>query len=256
MMAINWAELGDQELIEMFEAAETVLEVTRVIQKSGSNVAEEMLKHTEEFMEWKHVPPGDVYDKSSHSQYYYHAHPKSAPDSDTCDIHDDEHGHFHTFMRGPGIPANVRPKDLPDLNKDLEPGSRDILTHIIGIGMDRQSMPNRLFTVNRWVTGETWFDAPDIIEMMQGFEIDQINPSWPVNLWLSNMMVLLRPMIRNLVTERDICITQWQADHPEVDNVYEDRNLEVTSACDLDIMAYVTALEEEIERREQGQEAA
>ena len=243
-MDINWQKLSVAQLEEMYEAAGMITETMRVLHKSNTNVVAELLRETESFLEWNHVPPGDIYDDESHSQYYYHAHPKS---EEEAGIHDDEHGHFHTFMRGPGMPKDSAPKDVPDYNGDME--LKDILTHIIGIGMDANATPIRFFTVNRWVTGEVWFDAADVIIMLERFEIDYVRPSWPVNLWLTNIIRLYKPLIKELILERDKTIEKWKADHPDVDNVYEDRNLEVTSAADLNLMAFVTRLENEIERR-------
>lgn len=241
---IDWNNLSDDQLENMYEAAQIVIETTRVVQKSGSNIVAELMKEVDEFLEWNHLPPGDVYDSQSHSQYYYHAHPKS---DDGTDIHDDEHGHFHFFMRGPGMPDKCRPKKLADLKNNM--AAKDILTHFIGISMDIKARPIRLFTVNRWVTGEVWFDADDVIEMLDLFEIDHIKPSWPVNLWVTNMIRLYRPVIQDLIRRRDATINAWRIANSTRDNIYEDRNLEVTSATDIDVMAYVSAMEDEIDRR-------
>ncbi len=95
--------------------------------------------------------------------------------------------------------------------------------------MTREGMPDRLFTTNRWVTGETWYAADDVIALLDRFEIDLADPSWPLNQWISAMLVLFRPQIEQLIRERDRAVEAWQTRHPERD-VYEDRELEVTSS--------------------------
>jgi hypothetical protein len=143
------------------------------------------------FYEWDHYPPGDVYDQETHSQYYYHTHP--------VELRGGEHGHFHTFLRPKGMPKGVRP-----------------------ISMDRAGYPTRLFTTNRWVTGEAWYDAEGVIRMLDRFEIDHARPSWPTNRWVTGMIRLFRPQIAALIHERDQGVARWAAQHPG-ENVYEDR---------------------------------
>ena len=92
--------------------------------------------------------------------------------------------------------------------------------------------PLRLFTTNRWVTGEVWYEAEDVVNLLEKFTIDIAQPSWPVNLWVSNMLVLFRPQIVELIHARDAAIANWAQAHPDR-NVYEDRELEVTSVAEI-----------------------
>ena len=117
----------------------------------------------------------------------------------------------------------------------------------MGIGIGANGVPIGLFTVNRWVTGETWFQASDIVALLDRYQIDKTEPSWPLNLWLTNMLILFRPTIEALIHERDQAILQWQRDHPEVENVYEDRNLEVTSYRAINLAQYVDELTSALE---------
>ncbi len=223
-------------LANIGQAALMVSETMRVLQKSGSNLVAEVLRTAPEFMEWEHLPPEDAYDGDSHSQYYYHAHPKS---EEGTGPHDDEHGHFHLFLRGPGMPLEISPAPLPDAEPIDDP--QDINTHLIGIGMNAAGAPIKLFTVNRWVTGETWFTADDVIALLPRFEMDTTVPSWPLNLWLTNMVTLFRPQIEQLIRERDAAIAAWQEHHPD-ENAYEDRRLEVTSSMKIGLAAHVEGL--------------
>ena len=240
---IDLKDIDNVQLEDMYHAAELVSETMRVLQKSDTNVVGEILKTSENFVEWEHVPNEDVYDRHSHCQYYYHTHQKS---EDGSNLHDDEHGHFHTFIRGKGMPDSIKPTALPDYDPDMD--ISEVNTHVIGIGMNDMGIPIRLFTVNRWVTGETWHSAQDVISLLDQFEIDNINPSWPVNLWMTNLVRLFKPHIAELIVKRDQQVSLWYKQNP-TNNIYEDRNFEVTSYLDINLAEHVTALEEELQKR-------
>ena len=72
---VELADLPTERLEDMAAAGAEVLEVYRLLRKSGDNVVGEVLRGQGEFYEWDHFPKGDVYDPETHSQYYYHAHP-------------------------------------------------------------------------------------------------------------------------------------------------------------------------------------
>ncbi len=234
---IDLKSLGQERLEEMYGAASVVSETMRVMQKSGTNVVSEILKTTDKFTEWEHVPPKDVYDRESHSQYYYHTHSKS---EDGTGVHDDEHGHFHTFLRGKGMPDAVTPAALDDYDSKMD--ISDVNAHIIGIGMDAMGTPIRLFTVNRWVCGDVWYSGEDIIKMLDSYEVDHVHPSWPVNLWVGNMIALYRPQIEALLLRRDEQVAQWRSEVPD-ENVFENRDFEVASYLDINLAQDIEALE-------------
>lgn len=215
----------------MLAAGEKVLECVRVLGNTADNIVGELLRDSEGFFEWNHYPDGDVYDPKSHAQYYYHAHPK--------DERPGEHGHFHTFLRPKGMPPGLAPAPLAD----FEPpeADNDALSHLIAISMDKRGMPLKLFSTNRWVTGEIWYSAEDVCRMLNYFLVDHVRPSWPVNLWISNMVVLFRPQIRALIRARDAAVDAWAANHPG-ENVYEDRRLEVTAEYDISVPDQMMAI--------------
>lgn len=219
-------------LEDMAEAGHEVANVHRVLAKTGDNVVGEVLRGQGTFFEWDHYPKGDVYDPETHAQYYYHAHASDQR-------FPGEHGHFHTFMRPRGMPDDVAPADVADYQPPADPNAA--LSHIIAISMDKHGLPFRLFTVNRWVTGEVWYDGEDVIAMLDHFDIDHTKPSWPVNRWIGAMVRLFRPQIEDLIRKRDATIAAWQAQHPER-NVFEDRGLEVTSYVDIAIDDQVAAV--------------
>ncbi|SME89653.1 hypothetical protein SAMN06265365_101237 [Tistlia consotensis] len=230
---IDFAALDRPTLEAMAVAAAQVAEVHRVLAKTGDNVVGELLRGTGTFYEWDHYPKGDVYDHETHSQYYYHAHP---PEQRFAD----EHGHFHTFLRPRGMPAGVRPAPVPNYQVPLD--ADDALSHLVAIAMDSRGLPVRLFTVNRWVTGETWYGAEDVIRMLPRFSIGHARPSWPVNRWISGMIAFYRPFIVGLLRQRDQAVRRWQSEQAPPD-VYEDRRLEVTSYLDIDLLDDLRRLE-------------
>jgi len=229
---IDMNELPTGTLREMLAAGDVVANCHRVLSNTGDNIVGELIKDAGTFYEWQHYPDGDVYDRRTHAQYYYHAHPKEERTG--------EHGHFHTFLRPKGMPKNVHPsRAVPDYRSPRE--DNEALSHLIAVSMDRQGFPIRLFTTNRWVTGEFWYRASDVVRMLERFEIDHAQPSWPVNMWIGAMLTMFRPQIRALILQRDVAIAQWQR-LKKPDNVYEDRSLEVTSEVPVDVEKQLEAI--------------
>ena len=224
----DFKKLPKTRLRKMAQAGDRILECYRLLGKNDANVVGEVLKGHGEFFEWDHYPPGDVYDHETHAQYYYHAHP---PEGRTKK-HGPEHGHFHTFLRPKGMPKSVKPAKVPDYKKPKD--NNDELTHFIGISMDRAGFPIRLFTTNRWVTGETWYKASSVKSMLDRFDMDLAYQSLSVNIWITAMLQLFHPDIETLLKARDQAVRDWESEHPDK-NVYEDRGLEITSIQDISV---------------------
>ena len=225
-------DLPRASLEAMLAAGHEALEWRRILAKTGDNLVGEVLKHQDGFYLLDHYPKGDVFDPESHAQWYYHAHDKAERPG--------EHGHFHTFLRGGGMPEGTEPAPLPD----FQPGAdrHELVCHLIAISMDRSGWPTGLFTTNRWVTAETWYAAHDVAAMLDRFDLQLNKRCWPVNRWLSAMLRLFRPQIEELLQQRDAHLRAWQREHPGV-NAYEDRNLEVTSQLPIRVEAQVARLE-------------
>lgn len=236
----DFTKLATEELRAMQDAGEFVRECYRVLAKTDDNIVGELLKGEETFFEWNHYPDGDVYDQETDSQFYYHAHPS--------DERPGEHGHFHTFIRPGGMPPDVRPAPVPDFEPPEDPD--DALSHIIAISMDRKGFPIKLFTTNRWVTGEVWYTAEDVCRLLHQFNIDHAQPSWPVNIWVTGLLTLFRPQIKSLIHARDRVVAQWQQSHPD-ENVYEDRELEMTTEMVVDVDAQLVAVAQALAARKQ-----
>ncbi len=223
-------------LARMADAAAQVVDCMRELHESGSNLVIEALRGSEEFTEWEHYPSDDARDPKSHAQYFFHAH---SPD----DRERPDYAHFHTFMGAKGMPAGIRPAQ--PCGRGDNPQAQP-MSHLVAISMTPAGMPERLFTTNRWVTGETWYEAHDVIAMLDGFMVDGEAPSPLLNRWLTSMFVLFRPQIEDLLIERDRAISSWRARHPDTD-VFEDRRLEIISSLDISLHRHIEWLEGKID---------
>ncbi|MCR9135110.1 MAG: hypothetical protein NXI27_03895 [Alphaproteobacteria bacterium] len=230
-LAARLAELPADDLDRLARAGETVLENLRLLKKSGENPVGRCLAHQGTFYEEEHYPQGDVYDSESHAQFYYHAH---RPESG-------EHGHFHTFLRSAGMKRSVKP--VPYSGKVKRPKGKDALSHIVAISMDGPGMPIGLFTTNRWVTGETFYAADDVVEMVDRFDIEQSYPCLATNRTVSALIHLFKPQIVALLRLRDQTLADWKTRHPDRD-IYEDRELEITSIIDINVDRQIAAIKQ------------
>jgi hypothetical protein len=232
------------------EAAETLRECRAVLAARGSTVIREVQgAGTAGMVDWRHYPDGEVYDPGSHAQYFYHRHPGPSRTRPAQKI---EHGHFHLFLRGEGVPAGITPLVAPELavanapapsqSAPLKLGGRDEVCHLVALAVDLHGEPLRLFTTNRWVTGETWYRADDVIGMLDRFRLRSERPSSLLNRWLCALVRLFQPEIATLLKDRDRAILEqrwrWRG------NVLEDPRLEITSSIEIDLDARLAGVEE------------
>lgn len=221
---------------QLLKAAETALGWEEVLGRSGDNVVTEVLRGVETFYQWQHYPEGDAQDTSTGAQYYYHAHPPG-------ERSEEEHGHFHLFVRPAQAGIPVTPLPLPDFQAPEDP--RDLICHLVAVSVDQQGRLRELFTTNRWVTGENWYKAQDVIQLLSAFSLTHAQPSWPVNQWLQAVVEAFAPEIAALLQQRDSRILAWEDEHEG--NVFEDRRLEVASSLRVDLDQRVLDLRESLE---------
>lgn len=227
-------DLPRARLERMRAAGEEARECERALRKGGLNLVGEVLRGQGKFIKLNHYPKGDIYDRETHSQYYYHAH------------RPDEHGHFHTFLRAKGMPPAARP--APEAESRDWPSGDKALAHIIAISMDKKGQPLGLFTTNRWVTGETWYPAEHVATMIDHFSVDHAYPSWPTNRWVTAILRLFKPQIVQLLHERDAALEARRAAYPDRD-VFEDKDFEVLSETSIDIEAQIARLDAALANR-------
>jgi len=240
---VNWRE-------REAEAAATLRECRAALAARSSTVIGEVKgAGPAEMVDWQHYPEGEVYDPASHAQYFYHRH--SGP-SRRRPAQPAEHGHFHLFLRGEGVPPGITPLLAPELavanapaprqSAPLKLGSRDEVCHLVALAVDGRGEPLRFFTTNRWVTGETWYRADDVIRMLDRFRLRSERPSALLNRWISALVHLFQPEIATLLRERDHAILEqrwrWRG------NVLEDPRLEITSSIEIDLDARLAGVEQ------------
>ncbi|MCP1336239.1 DUF6969 family protein [Futiania mangrovi] len=230
------AALPDDALAAMAAAADEVEAMERALARAGRNPVGQVLAGQGTFYEMNHYPDGDVYDDESHAQYYYHAHRTGTA----------EHGHFHTFLRAKGMEAHMSP--APYEGSWPRPLGDDAIAHLVAVSMDKAGAPIGLFTTNRWVTGETFYGAQDVISMLDSFEVGHASPCLATNRWLTALLRLYRPDIARLVRARDAQIRLWALRHPGED-VFEDRDLEIASEQAISVPERIAAVRVEAARR-------
>ncbi len=241
---LDLSRLSKADLRDMAEAGHAVSDALHLLQESGDTVVAAILRGQGRFREWDHFPEGDIYDAASHAQYYYHAHPKHERPQ--------EHGHFHTFLRPFGMPAGMEPAALP--GNEVPLAENEALSHLIAISMNKDGEAIGLFTTNRWVTGETWYGADDVIAMLDRFRVNKADTikggnrathgeRWGlVNRWITGMLRLFRPQIVELLRQRDAAIGEWTARHGG-SVVLEDQRIDIPSQIPISIPRQIRAIE-------------
>jgi hypothetical protein len=240
-LRVSWSEIE-----RMAAAAALIGELRRELAGRNGNIVSEVMAGDAAISEWRHYPEGEVYDPRSHAQYFYHAHPVNGRAVR-------EHGHFHTFLRAEGMPVGVSPLLLPEVAvadaptptpqaPPLKRGVKEEVSHLVAIAVEPQGEPIRLFTTNRWVTGETWYPAEDVISMLDCFVVTEVDPSETLNRWLGAVLRLFRPQIAELLRRRDQAVMAWRRRRRT--HVFDDTALEITSTLDISIDAQCAFLDQ------------
>jgi hypothetical protein len=190
----------------------------------GGNILHYTLRDIPQHERFSHYPKGDRIDKSTGSQYFYHCHRENMEST--------EHGHFHCFMRYKQIPKRIKPADLPDWDKYID----NPMTHLIAIGMNQFGQPIRLFTVNRWVTSEIWYDAQHAPYFLKRYHMTLTDdPYWQVlDKWVEGLLHLFAPQISWLHQERDKQMKAYQQKNPDA-NPFIDHDIEELSEIEIDL---------------------
>lgn len=225
-MTFDPSHLTVAELTAMAEAGDRLAAIEASMRAAGTS-PRALLLGGDEVEPFRHYPPGDVYDFASHSQFYFHSH------------RDHEHGHAHLFLRPAGMPLGCAPK--------VAVGGADSPCHLIAVGLGHNGFAGELFTTNRWVTGESWYEARQVGRMLPYFHIEGASDGARVGRWLTALLSLYRPLVMALVERRDEAVAAWAAEHGG-DPLNDDR-LEVTSHAAIDAHLWRQALDAEMRRR-------
>ena len=216
----------------------------------GGSIVREATGGAAIIADWQHYPQDDAYDPSTHLQYFFHRHAASAgprpPWPREC-------GHFHLFLRGEGVPAGISPLVFADSavaaeappapqSAPLSRGRRAEVCHLVAVAVDGAGEPIGLFTTNRWVTGETWYRAADVIRLVEQMRFDLMRPAMLLDRWIAALVRLFATDIAGLIERRDRAILDWRWRRPRR-NALEDPQLEITSHAAIDLDARLAAAE-------------
>lgn len=195
----------------------------QMMAKKGKNILHYALQKKRKYEHMSHYPKGDRIDHDTGSQYFYHCHRENYETT--------EHGHFHCFMRYKHIPKRIKPASLTDWDKYID----NPMTHLVAIGMNQLGQPIRLFTVNRWVTSEIWYEAQHIHYFIKQYKMTiNDDPYWEIlDKWVEGMLHLFAPQISWLHQQRDLRIKTYQANHSAYP--YDDYDLEELSEISIDL---------------------
>ena len=200
----------------------------QMISDKGTSILHYTLQNKKQHESMRHYPKGDRIDHQTGSQYFYHCHRE--------DLERGEHGHFHCFLRYKQIPAHIKPTLLTDWDKYID----NPMTHVVAIAMDRLGQPIRLFSVNRWVSSEIWYDAKHASKFTTRFKMSLTDdPYWQfLDQWIESMIHLFAPQIAWVYTQRDAAIKAHQQNNPD-ESVYENEHIEELSSIGIDLTQQV-----------------
>ena len=121
---------------------------------------------------------------------YYHCHPASRAGNHRFK---GEHGHFHIFVR------------LDDVKNESERWS-----HLVALSMDNMGQPLGWFTVNQWVTGETWIESDMLSTYLKSIPHDNTSITILVERWLLSLLAVSCDEVNSVLVERDKALEQKQ----------------------------------------------
>lgn len=221
----NLPEITKHQKSKYLRYARQVLEAhQQMVSSKGKNMIHYTLEKNRSHQHMDHYPKGDRIDNDTGAQYFYHCHREN--------YETEEHGHFHCFLRYKHIPKQIRPRALTDWDKNID----NPMTHIVAIAMNRYGQPIRLFSVNRWISYEVWYDAKHTLSFIKQFKMTkQDNLYWQVvDRWVEGMLHLFAPQIQWINNARDMTISHYKTVYPD-SNIYEDHRLDLLSEIPINL---------------------
>lgn len=193
---VNLEKYTVKDLKNMVEAGLKVVEWHRFLVKNNVQLVKNLLPRKEAFYQFDLSPSSNAAGYESPSQLSCHA------------LRTGKHAHFHIFLRDKTIPQNHRSTGRFAVNGTDQHNGK--ICHLFAISMDPYGIPIRLFTTNLSITGENWRPARDILTKAERFQFDPAQPSWVVSRWVTAMLRLFRPQIREMLEERDRAVAKWK----------------------------------------------
>lgn len=189
-----------------YSAAQELVNIQVRFAKSNRTLSEAALCGAREFIEWRHYPKNDMSDADTGYEFYYHAHSAD-------EMSDGEHGHFHLFRR-----------------------KGNDFFHLIGIALNQQGLPVRIFTTNQWVTGELMVDSRVAASALKIFAVAAKGRIAPVSKWLKLFIQLFYMDMEALIIERDLRIAALSKKMGDLDKVLKSKEHHVLTECKIDLL--------------------
>jgi hypothetical protein len=168
----------------------------------------------------EHYPPSDVRDDENGLQFFYHCHRAGGL----------EHGHVHLFAHATRSGRRRRSAGT---------GPRSDPSHLMAVGLDARGLPVSLFTVNRWVTGGHWLDAPTALRWLQRLALLDVPDHAASCQWLAGFVRMYLPVVERVLNRRD----RWLRRQPDPTLAMENPRAEVISSARIDWAADLQRLE-------------
>lgn len=144
---------------------------------------------------------------------YYHCHPAARSGNHRFE---GEHGHFHLFVR----------------THTKEESDQETWSHVAALAMDNMGQPLGWFTVNHWVTGESWEPATSLINYLNNIPFDK--PLSLVEAWLLSILMVSKDEVCTILNTRDQIIKEKEltADN---ENIKQDKSVYLLSEIAVNI---------------------
>ena len=157
---------------------------------------------------------------------YYHCHPANRAGNHHFQ---GEHGHFHIFVR-----TQIDPEKW---------------SHMIALAMDNMGQPIGWFSVNHWVTGETWQDSTILSSYLESIPYEQLedlksNKTSMVERWLLSLLALSRVQVNSVLHERDKVLIQKQLNQTKID-IKQDKEVYLLSEIPINLINLLNLDEDE-----------
>lgn len=205
-------------------AAEQVLGIYRQLAVDGAHLLGGLMQGGAP-LAWEHYPQDDARDEVRGYQWFYHSHSASDRPGAT------EHGHFHIFARKPAIGRCLDAKAEAAWRMSNGYGRGSAKTrHLLCLGIDAKGVPNTLFTVNSWVTGDAMASAEGTVRLLENLKLDTGHPS--IDRLITAVVALHADAIADMMLDRDRVLLARARKGP---GAPQDKGLEVLSEVGIDL---------------------
>ena len=173
-------------------ARESLISCLLKMADAETNPVLEIIDQDKPLEENKKYPTGLLQFNQTGWRAYYHCHPASRAGNHRFQ---GEHGHFHIFVR-----------------TQTEP---ETWSHLVALAIDPMGQPLGWFTVNYWVTDETWENADLLVGCLDSIPYEAQDSL--VEKWILSLLELSRDSLVMVLHQRDKIIEQKQLQVGEAD---------------------------------------